>query len=62
MGNAVILGVLCNVLVTVGVLLSLSAKDLAGRVAGAWLPVAFFVICGFAMGHKPDDHEDQVMG
>lgn len=46
-GNAVILGVLCNVLVTVGVLLSLSAKDLAGRVAGAWLPVAFFVICGF---------------
>ena len=46
-GGAVILGILCNVLVTVGVLLSLSAKDLTGRVAGAWLPVAFFVICGF---------------
>lgn len=46
-GNAVILGILCNVLVTAGVLLSLSAKDLIGRVAGAYLPVAFFVICGF---------------
>lgn len=46
-GNAVVLGILCNILVTVGVLLSLSAKDLTGRVAGAYLPVAFFVICGF---------------
>lgn len=46
-GNAVILGVLCNILVTAGVLLSLSAKDLGGRVLGAYLPVAFFVICGF---------------
>ena len=47
LGSAVTLGILCNVLVTVGVLLSLSAKDLTGRVAGAYLPVAFFVICGF---------------
>lgn len=46
-GSAFALGVLCNVLVTVGVLLSLSAKDLTGRVVGAYLPVAFFVICGF---------------
>lgn len=46
-GNAVILGVLCNLLVTTGVLLALSAKDLTGRVIGAYLPVAFFVICGF---------------
>ena len=46
-GSAVILGVLCNVLVTAGVLLSLSAQDLPGRVMGAYLPVAFFVICGF---------------
>ncbi len=47
MSGAVILGILCNVLVTAGVLLSLSAKDLTGRVVGAYLPVAFFVICGF---------------
>ena len=46
-GSAVILGILCNILVTAGVLLSLSAKDLTGRVVGAYLPVAFFVICGF---------------
>lgn len=46
-GNAIVLGILCNVLVTAGVLLSLSAKDLTGRVVGAYLPVTFFVICGF---------------
>lgn len=46
-GPAVVLGILCNVLVTLGVLLALSAKDLPGRVLGAYLPVAFFVICGF---------------
>ncbi len=46
-GNAVVLGIFCNVLVTLGVLLSLCAKDLPGRVMGAYLPVAFFVICGF---------------
>ncbi|MCI8407214.1 MAG: formate/nitrite transporter family protein [Oscillospiraceae bacterium] len=45
--NAVILGILCNILVTAGVLLSLSAKDLTGRTVGAYLPIAFFVICGF---------------
>lgn len=47
LGNAVILGILCNILVTTAVLLSLSAKDVTGRVVGAYLPVAFFVICGF---------------
>ncbi|MCI8624358.1 MAG: formate/nitrite transporter family protein [Provencibacterium sp.] len=46
-GNAVILGIFCNLLVTAAVLLSLAGKDLAGRVTGAYLPVAFFVICGF---------------
>lgn len=46
-GNAVVLGILCNVLVTTGVLLSLSAKNLTGRVAGAYLPISFFVLCGF---------------
>lgn len=46
-GRAVVLGILCNILVTLGVLLALSAKDLPGRVVGAYLPVAFFVICGF---------------
>lgn len=45
--NAVAMGILCNVLVTLGVLMSLSAKDVAGRFIGAWAPVMFFVTCGF---------------
>lgn len=46
-GPAVILGFFCNVLVCLGVLCSLSAKDTAGRILGAYIPVAFFVISGF---------------
>ena len=45
--NAVGLGFFCNVLVTLGVLLSLGARETAGRFLGAYLPVAFFVIAGF---------------
>lgn len=45
--QGLILGFFCNVLVCLGVLLSLTGKDLSGRVLGAYLPVAFFVICGF---------------
>ena len=45
--SAVIMGVLCNVLVCVGVLCALTARDTAGTIAGAFIPVAFFVICGF---------------
>lgn len=45
--SAVVLGILCNLLVCLGVLCSFSAKDTAGRILGAYIPVAFFVICGF---------------
>jgi formate/nitrite transporter len=45
--SGVALGFFCNVLVCAGVLCGLSAKDTAGRVLGAYMPVAFFVICGF---------------
>ena len=45
--NAFFMGCLCNVLVTIGVLLSLGAKDTMGRFMGAWAPVMFFVTCGF---------------
>lgn len=34
-------------LVTIGVLISLGSKDTIGRFIGAYMPVAFFVICGF---------------
>ena len=45
--NAFFMGVLCNILVTLGVLMSLAGKDGASRVLGAWIPVCFFVTCGF---------------
>lgn len=45
--NALVMGILCNILVCTGVLCSLSARDTAGRILGAYIPVAFFVICGF---------------
>jgi formate/nitrite transporter FocA (FNT family) len=46
-GPAILLGILCNLLVCLGVLCALSAKDTAGKILGAYIPVAFFVICGF---------------
>lgn len=45
--NAFFMGVLCNILVTLGVLMSLSGKDGVSRFLGAWVPVMFFVLCGF---------------
>ena len=46
-GNAFGLGILCNFLVCLGVLAANSAKDTAGRILGAFLPVCYFVLCGF---------------
>ena len=45
--NAFFMDVLCNILVTIGVLMSLSGKDGTSRFIGAWVPVMFFVTCGF---------------
>lgn len=45
--NGVVLGFLCNFLVCLGVLMSMSAKDTTGRILGAFLPVSYFVMCGF---------------
>lgn len=45
--NAFILGVLCNILVCAAVMCALCAKDVFGRVVGAYVPIAVFVLCGF---------------
>lgn len=45
--NGIVMGFFCNVLVCLGVLCSLSAKDTAGRILGTIFPIAIFVICGF---------------
>ncbi|MDD5017557.1 MAG: formate/nitrite transporter family protein [Eubacteriales bacterium] len=44
--NTMFQGILCNVLVCLAVLFSLSAKDVTGRFIGAYVPVALFVILG----------------
>lgn len=46
-GQAVVLGILCNLLVCIAVMCSLSAKSVTGRAVGAFGPVCCFVICGF---------------
>lgn len=46
-GEAVIKGFACNVLVCLGVWMSFSAKDTAGKILGLFFPVMLFVICGF---------------
>lgn len=45
--DAFILGVVCNVLVCLGVLCAMTAKDTTGKILGAFIPVALFVMCGF---------------
>lgn len=45
--NAFVLGIMCNLLVCLAVLLSMSAKDSTGKIVGAYLPTAFFVLGGF---------------
>lgn len=45
--SAAALGIACNVLVCLGVLCSMTAKGTTGKMLGAYLPVALFVLCGF---------------
>lgn len=46
-GQALLLGILCNILVCAGVMFAAMAKTLAGKALGAYIPVSFFVFCGF---------------
>lgn len=46
-GPAFMLGFLCNILVCLGVLCSLTAKGTTGRILGAYIPVALFIMGGF---------------
>lgn len=45
--DAFVLGIFCNVLVTIGVLMALGAKDVTGKAVAIYVPIAFFVIAGF---------------
>ncbi|MBR4831746.1 MAG: formate/nitrite transporter family protein [Butyrivibrio sp.] len=45
--DAILRGILCNVLVCMAVWCSFAADELAGKVLALWLPVMLFIICGF---------------
>ena len=45
--DAMIRGILCNILVCLAVWVSFAAKELAGKIIGLMLPVMVFVLCGF---------------
>ena len=46
-GKALVMGFMCNVLVCLGVVCSLSTTTPSGRALGAYIPVCLFVLCGF---------------
>ncbi len=45
--DALIKGVLCNLLVCIAVWMAFSAKDTAGKIIGLFFPIMIFVLCGF---------------
>ncbi|MBQ9605822.1 MAG: formate/nitrite transporter family protein [Lachnospiraceae bacterium] len=46
-GDAFFRGVLCNILVCIAVWISFSAKELAGKILGLFLPIMLFVVSGY---------------
>lgn len=45
--DALIKGILCNILVCLAVWVSFAAKELAGKIIALYLPVVVFVLCGY---------------
>ncbi|MCH5267980.1 MAG: formate/nitrite transporter family protein [Lachnospiraceae bacterium] len=45
--DALFKGILCNMLVCIAVLVSLSAEEVAGKILGLYLPILMFVLSGF---------------
>lgn len=46
-GDALMKGILCNLLVCLGVWLSFAATDVVGKIAGCYLPIFAFVVAGY---------------
>lgn len=46
-GTAITRGILCNILVVLGVWLSLAGQDVASKIWGIWFPIMLFVLAGF---------------
>lgn len=45
--EALIRGILCNILVSLGVWFATTAKDTTGKLLGCWFPVMLFVLTGY---------------
>ncbi|MCI8284683.1 MAG: formate/nitrite transporter family protein [Firmicutes bacterium] len=45
--KAFCLGILCNLLVCIAVWISFAAKNVTGKIAGLYLPIMLFILCGF---------------
>lgn len=46
-GQSLSSGILCNILVSVAVWISFSAKDIAGKAIAIWFPIMAFIVGGF---------------
>ena len=45
--EALFKGILCNILVSLGVWFATTAQDTTGKLLGCWFPVMLFVLCGY---------------
>ena len=45
--QALLRGVLCNMLVVLAVILTISARSTMGKILGIYFPITVFVFCGF---------------
>ena len=45
--DAFLRGIMCNILVCLGVWMAFAANDVAGKIIGLFFPVMIFVLCGF---------------
>lgn len=46
-GQALLRGVLCNILVCLAVVLAISSRTTVGKILGIYFPIMTFVLCGF---------------
>lgn len=46
-GQAFVRGILCNILVCLAVWVATAAETAGGKIAGLYLPIAMFVLCGY---------------
>jgi len=46
-GQALVRGILCNIIVVVAVWMATAAKDIAGKILACWFPIMLFVVSGY---------------